>query len=130
MAILRAVTTFLRTLSPEEADAVARGNARITLEGRAPRTPKRHVADRGPEALDLLVESMKRASTREEAAAALESAQLRKADLIAIARSLDVPVASKDRIESIQERLLESTVGYRLRSRAIRGESGASVAEN
>ncbi len=38
-------------------------------------------------------------------------------------KSLDIPLLQRDNIEKLQEKIIESTIGYRLRSEAIQGKN-------
>jgi hypothetical protein len=59
--------------------------------------------------------------TRSEGNEVLQLAGVHKADLVELARLLDVPVTKSDNIERLREKVVEATVGYRLASKAIRG---------
>jgi hypothetical protein len=45
-----------------------------------------------------------------------------KTDVEAIARALRLPVLKSEPVEVLLDRIVDATVGYRLRSSAIRGE--------
>ena len=57
--------------------------------------------------------------TREEAYSYISSSDLKKADLEAICKLLDLPFTKKENIKALQEKIIEGTVGYKLRSQAI-----------
>lgn len=57
--------------------------------------------------------------SREEAYSYLSSSDLKKNDLEAICKQLDLPFTKKENIKALQEKILEGTVGYKLRSQAI-----------
>jgi hypothetical protein len=61
-------------------------------------------------------------SSREEAADLLGSGRPTKSRLIEVARSLDIRIGSGDRKEEIVDRIVEGTLGYRLRHHALRGD--------
>ena len=44
-----------------------------------------------------------------------------RAKLVMIARDLDLPVSKRDTVEQLSERIIDTTIGYRTRSAAIRG---------
>ena len=46
----------------------------------------------------------------------------RKADIISIGRELKIPVTKNDDYEALVDRIIDATIGYKLRSRAIRGD--------
>jgi hypothetical protein len=43
--------------------------------------------------------------------------------LESLMKSLDIPFLQRDNIEKLQEKIIEATIGYRLRSKAIQGKS-------
>lgn len=57
--------------------------------------------------------------SREEAYSYMSSIDLKKADLEAICKQLDLPLTKKENIKTLQEKIIEGTVGYKLRSQAI-----------
>lgn len=57
--------------------------------------------------------------SREEAYSYMSSSDLKKADLEAICKQLDLPFTKKENIKTLQEKIIEGTVGYKLRSQAI-----------
>lgn len=57
--------------------------------------------------------------SREEAYSFISSSDLKKTDLEAICRSLDLPFTKKENIKALQEKIIEGTIGYKLRSQAI-----------
>lgn len=44
-----------------------------------------------------------------------------------IARSLDIPIMTQDKIDVLRDRIIEATVGARMRSQAIQGDNAKSV---
>ncbi|WP_147445101.1 hypothetical protein [Corallococcus sp. CA053C] len=61
--------------------------------------------------------------SREEGAALLVDRYPTKSLLQGLARHLDVHVAKEDDVEMIRNKIIETTIGYRLRSSAVRGTS-------
>lgn len=57
--------------------------------------------------------------SREEAYSYMSSSDLKKADLEAICKQLDLPFTKKENIKALLEKIIEGTVGYKLRSQAI-----------
>ena len=57
--------------------------------------------------------------TREEASSYFSTNDLKKADLEAICKQLDLPFTKKENMKTLQEKIIEGTVGYKLRSQAI-----------
>ena len=61
-------------------------------------------------------------NSREEGAALLKEKCSTKEELTRLAKYLDLPVQKLDKIDQISERIIEATIGFRIRSAAIQGE--------
>lgn len=60
-------------------------------------------------------------SSRNEANNGLQEASLHAAELRKFMRILDLPVSRTDTVDKLHYKIVDSTVGYKLRSTAIRG---------
>jgi hypothetical protein len=60
-------------------------------------------------------------SNRQEAKSLLDDKFGSKKALEALARRLDIPINKKDKIEELRDKIVEATVGARMRSQAIQG---------
>ena len=58
---------------------------------------------------------------REQGRILLEHRLPKKQLLTHLARHLDLPLQKRETMERLKEKIIEATIGYRLRSRAIRG---------
>ncbi len=68
------------------------------------------------------IESALRAmQSREEGLLFLSKKKLNKNRLMMLAKYLDLPVQHSENIKHISEKIIETTIGYKLRSQAIRG---------
>lgn len=118
-ALARAIASFFRGLTDEDIAALASGDARIVVEyRRAPRrkTPSRRVAVD----VNYVHEELSRASSREEARAVLEELSPLREQLKQVAKHLDLPTPKSDTVDRLRDRIVDGTVGFRLRSDAIR----------
>lgn len=70
---------------------------------------------------DKILEELFLIPSRESAVAYLGHHELTKRSLEAIARKMDVPVSREDNTKTLMEKIIEGSVGARLRSEAIRG---------
>ena len=116
---------WLKQLSAEEWAAVRGGSlvppaSAIAPLGKPPRSRKK--ADPGP-LVDQLVVDLKGAADRETATSLLQGKGVTNEVLRSVAAALDIPASSKDRKDVLQMRIVESTIGFRLRSQAIQGTS-------
>jgi hypothetical protein len=70
----------------------------------------------------LVLESLAGFSSREEARLYLDNTLPSKKDLEFVARELDISVLKSDKVKSLREKIVEATVGARIRSNAIQGK--------
>ena len=63
--------------------------------------------------------------SRQDAQALLDSKFSSKKALEMIARKLDIPIIRQDKVEDLRDKIVEATVGARIRSQAIQGTAGA-----
>jgi hypothetical protein len=63
--------------------------------------------------------------SRQDAQALLDSKFSSKKVLELIARKLDIPIIRQDKVEDLRDKIVEATVGARIRSQAIQGTTGA-----
>lgn len=61
--------------------------------------------------------------SREEASSYFSSNDLKRADLESICKQLDLPFTKKENMKTLQEKIIEGTVGYKLRSQAIQNRN-------
>ena len=57
--------------------------------------------------------------SREEASSYFSTNDLKRADLESICKQLDLPFTKKENMKTLQEKIIEGTVGYKLRSQTI-----------
>lgn len=124
--LLDRLATAARSLSEEEVEAVVKGRARILLRIEDPRTSKgvqakQHVL-RVTELQDAAF-ALRRMSSREEGAAYLNANFANRSDLLNLARVLDIPIGSRDPRTRMEEKIIDATIGFRLRSDAIRNRT-------
>lgn len=65
-------------------------------------------------------------ANRQDAQALLDERYPSKKALELIARRLDIPIIRQDKVEDLRDKIVEATVGARIRSQAIQGTAGAS----
>lgn len=71
--------------------------------------------------VELAINELYKINTRDEGELFLQSKCSTKSDYEAIAKKLDVPFQKKDSIEKIKSKIIEGTIGFRIRSQAIQG---------
>lgn len=120
-AILREVANFLRALTHEQVDELARGDARIILARRNTSARKQRVSQDQSVDLDGVRATLQEMDTRDEGQAFLDRIKLPRSALQILATSMDMPVNKSDTVEKLKDLVIEATIGFRLRSNAIRG---------
>lgn len=125
-ALLDIVTTSMRRLSDEDIDALIGGHARFVVEPIDPAPPSRGVINPATDSqLMKVIAGLQSAPSRDEANAILGNANLRSVELRKLMRLLDLPVSRTDTVDKLHYKIVDSTVGYKLRSSAIRGPQGS-----
>lgn len=73
--------------------------------------------------LNEIESALRKMESREQGNIYLHEKLLSKDGLIELARHLDLPVQKRDSIKLISEKIIETTIGYKLRSHAIQGST-------
>lgn len=120
--ILALVASFLKKLTDRDIDALIDGRARLVVEHTDPPANSKDASDLDAEnRLGEVARVLQSALSRDEANDILNSSNLRAAELRKLMRIMDLPVSRTDTVEKLHYKLIDSTVGFRLRSDAVRG---------
>lgn len=123
--LLRKVLDLLRNARPADLDALLRGDARLSIvykkQSGAKGGPTTADLDADESYLKLVIEDLNKCTTRVDGDRVLRSARLKKAQLQRMCRLLDVPAGSKETVGHLRDMIVDSTIGVKLRSRAILG---------
>lgn len=117
---LRRVAAALERMSVDEVSRLSDPNCEIEIK--VIRRRGKEVSS--PEALqdiNELVAKLTAFPSRADASQFMEATFETRKTLDQIARHLDVPVLKQDKLEILREKIIEATVGARLRSEAIKG---------
>lgn len=127
VSLLRDFARRIQAMDDAQMERILAGELRS--EVRAPekerakaRKGKARCSDRE---IELLRRELQEAGSREQARTLIDRYLHSEADLVHFARVLDISAPQKYSSGDIETRLVESTVGYRLRSAAIRGHMSA-----
>lgn len=114
----------IEALSEEEftklADSVYSVEIRITRK----RNKEEPVPLVSEEDLQSLIAKITGMPNREEAQQFLDINFSARKSIEPIARRLDIPIMKQDKIEILRDKIIEATVGARIRSEAIQGAKG------
>ena len=127
VSLLRDFARRIQAMDDAQIEGILAGNLRI--EVRAPEKERAKASEGKARCSDREIELLRRelqeAGSREQARTLIDRYLHSKADLVHFARVLDIPSPQKYSSDDIETRLVESTVGYRLRSAAVRGHMSA-----
>ncbi|MGE0635175.1 MAG: hypothetical protein AB7G44_08555 [Bacteroidia bacterium] len=118
--------SFINNLTEEELTQIEKGenNIRFELANYSKDQSKRKIKDKQskhPINVEEIIAKLYTMQNRNEGENYLKKQCSNKLDYENIARKLDVPFQKKDKIEKIQNKIIERTIGFRLRSEAIQG---------
>ena len=125
--LLSAFADSLNAMDEHEFELLIQGKAKLRLVQKEKKLEKKSSVDRSSlsEAVIMTAEKLNHAESREEAGTLLASIDHtgKKDFLLALSRACGVSVSSKDNIAKLEQKLIDNTVGARLRTDAIRNLS-------
>ncbi|NKC13194.1 MAG: hypothetical protein GKR94_13645 [Gammaproteobacteria bacterium] len=125
--LLQELAKQLARLPASDIEAVISGAARIRVVVEDTKAGQKRASDSIADSeLVALVEEMRQCKTRQAAISALERVGSTKTILARVSRLLDLPVQKTSSAEMMAEKVIEATVGFRLRSAAVEGRNDAS----
>lgn len=119
--------SFIKSLSSEEIIKLETNETAIRFEI-VPNLEKNNIRKK-PKTLnslidlDLIISNLYKINNRQEGEKYLSSKCSSKAEFESVAKKLDVPFQKKDSIEKLKYKIIERTIGFRLRSQAIQGDT-------
>jgi len=120
------LASLVKKMSDEELKMLTEGDVTIDLvkkdESRKPINRAKDSFLRRSE-IEPIVSQLRSMDEREQGVALLSKLHLNKASLELVARHIDLPVTQRDNMETLREKIIEATIGYRLRSMAIQGRT-------
>lgn len=127
--LLRELSKRVNALDDQAFGRLLRGDAQVeikictTVQDKR-RLKKEIISDSRMSEILSVLESM---DSRDKGYKILKEECKTKDDLIRLSKYLDLPVLKSDKVEQIRERILEATIGYRIRSAAIQGRTGKNT---
>jgi hypothetical protein len=121
--VLNKIQSAVMHLSSDEIERLAEKNYDLEIKvvrRRMKDDPEERVPD---ENFKVLLDKLTNTNSRQEASDFLLVTFETKKPLEQLARFLDLPVLKQDKVENLREKIIEATVGARLRSEAIKGKA-------
>jgi hypothetical protein len=115
--LLRQVHGLLKTAHPTKKGTHAAAQMQLGLS--------QHVAALRSKAraASELREELSRFETRDALSAHLRERYPKKVDIVGVAREIRIPVIKDENYDGLVEKVIDAAIGYKIRSRAIRGET-------
>jgi hypothetical protein len=120
--IFNSLAQELQKVSEEELTDISSGKARIKIDiiNKSPASKKSISSNIDYERVKSEMNSIQ---TREEGIEYLNYHCKTKKELTSLARTIDVHVQKTDKVDQLKEKIIESTIGFKLRSAAIQNKS-------
>lgn len=122
-SLLRSMAAQIEAMGDERLADVLSGKLEIEVVVKPSRhrrrgKPRHRITER--ELVDT-ADAIRSCRTREEGEELLATKVTSKSDLSQLARNLDLPVQKSDSTEQLTAKIIEATIGFRLRSAAVQG---------
>jgi len=124
-SMLRRCADFLESLPPRDVHAVIRGEVelRLSLVAKKPPSRKKPSVVLDSNVIAQTQSKLRTMNSRGDGELLLKQIAPTKSALETLARSLDLPIRKSDNTRNLRDRIIESTIGYRLASAAIQGKA-------
>ncbi|HVT11655.1 MAG TPA: hypothetical protein VHE55_05275 [Fimbriimonadaceae bacterium] len=121
--IMRAVTACLEASPDEDIEALLAGKAKLRIDVAGPKRESRKPRPDATFNANEIATKLRSLPGRREGFAYLDELALTRKELEALAREMKQPISKQDNAERLREKLVESAIGSRLASEAVRGPS-------
>ena len=122
VALLRNVARQIQAMDEATLNRVLEGGFRIDADLPSKPKPIKKQSACSAEQISELKAALSKIDSHEEARRAIGNSFGSRAQLVSFARALDIPAPKNATSAELKERLVEATVGFRVRSAAIRGK--------
>ena len=121
ITIFRRIAEAVDALSEDEIKRLSDPQYEVELRAVRRRSKDELAKPQEPINVEEIIRELTNSATRQDAQAYLYSKYSSKKLLELIARQLDIPIIRQDKVEFLRDKVIEATVGARLRSQAIQG---------
>jgi hypothetical protein len=132
-SLLNQVSLLVKKMTTDELKGLIAGD--ITIDLVKKEESKKTLANRNNNsslengAIAELLSQLRATDDREQGLSLLRDYGPSKSSLEMIGRKLDIPISQRDNMETLREKIIEATIGYRLRSMAIQGKTDSALSE-
>lgn len=121
LTVFKRIYEALSSLPEEELRKLS--DPLYSIEVRAVRRRSKDEPSLFPSEVDIeeVIKEISALATRQEAQTILDEKYGTRKLLEPIARRLDIPIVKQDKVEALRDKVIEATVGARIRSQAIQG---------
>ncbi len=123
--LLRSLAHCVENSTAEEVDGLLAGQSCLRIEPAGPGRTQMSKPTKPPSTMrdpSEIAAQLRALPSRDEGQKLIEGLSLTRSELERLARSMNLPVSKQDDIERLRQKIIESTIGSRLASQAIRGE--------
>ncbi|WP_047450799.1 hypothetical protein [Alistipes sp. ZOR0009] len=115
-----ALSNFLQKLSKEEIAELENGKKEIMFELKdKSKTSGLKILSFDEFVIQSIIDELNKMNSREDGLKLIVDKCSSRLDFEALAKKLDIPFTKKDTIEKLKDKIVEGTIGFRLRSQAI-----------
>lgn len=129
VALLRELARQIQSMDGDAVIEILSGKAKleVSIVGKKKTAQTKNPSNITDEDLRSLGELLRTTRTRDEGNRLLDEKFMSKNDMSRLARLLDLPVQKTDSVEQIRARVIESTIGFRIRSAAVQGVTSTTA---
>lgn len=118
---LRRLVDAVERLSEDDFSKLADESFNIEIRLTRKRSKEESILPAQEADLANIIEKLTALPNREEAQQFLDANFSTRKSVEPIARKLDIPISKQDKVETLRDKVIEATVGARVRSQAIQG---------
>ncbi len=121
LTVFRRLSNALDSLSADELNRLSDPQYSVEIRAIRRRSKEETNSISSDANVEDIIKKITALGSRQDAQVLLESQYSTRKSLELIARRLDIPIAKQDKVEVLRDKIIEATVGARIRSQAIQG---------
>lgn len=121
LTVFRRLSNALESLSADELKRLSDPHYSVEIRAVRRRSKDEQTVISTDTNVEGVIKEITALGSRQDAQALLDSRYSTRKALEPIARRLDIPIVKSDKVEALRDKIIEATVGARIRSQAIQG---------